>query len=302
MGKGVIGVGSVQNSHFPVVYGFKDSRGRSMKYSGDPWPLMAPATGLTVFDFGEYYKPSTPGDCSIEGWDEISAAATDKQNSIVAIPYIPYCSFDTLIARAQDVGFIYTLTYASTEADVFRQDYIAQIPWPPLQSITINTVDAKTLLGGLALSKKNEYKLYFNSNEFESHNQNAGGLMSNFSSFGPTRDLLSIKPQISAPGQMILSTWSLEKTGYALLSGTSMATAYVSGSLALLKSQFPGETVQQLRERLQSSAGPTPYAFNENLLAPVGQQGVGLINVLLQDLLYSVRVADACLGLQRYLF
>lgn len=42
VGKGVVAVGSAQNSHYPAVYGFKDSRGRSMKYGGGPVSSIHP--------------------------------------------------------------------------------------------------------------------------------------------------------------------------------------------------------------------------------------------------------------------
>lgn len=71
----------------------------------------------------------------------------------------------------------------------------------------------------------------FYTNHQLSDDQVTAGMMSNFSSWGPTSDTLAIKPQISAPGGSILSTWPLEGTGYAVLSGTSMATPYISGAL-----------------------------------------------------------------------
>ncbi|KAH6719547.1 hypothetical protein BKA61DRAFT_571547 [Leptodontidium sp. MPI-SDFR-AT-0119] len=58
-----------------------------------------------------------------------------------------------------------------------------------------------------------------------------------------------------------------------------MATPYVSGSLALLKSQFPNTSVQKLREILQSTATNIPYAYEKSLRTSVAQQGGGLINV-----------------------
>ncbi len=143
----------------------------------------------------------------------------------------------------------------------------------------MNEDDGRTLLGGLSLSKPNEYKLYFDSGVFESHTQLTAGAISNFSSWGPTSDTLVIKPQISAPGGSILATWPLEGTGYAILSGTSMATPYVSGALALLKSQFPSASVQELREKLQSTAGTVSYVYDKSLRASIAQQGGGLINV-----------------------
>lgn len=145
--------------------------------------------------------------------------------------------------------------------------------------LTYLAVDGRTLIGGLNASKEGEYKVYFTSNEFESLPQLTGGMMSNFSSWGPTSDTLAIKPQLSAPGGSILSTWPLAGSGWAILSGTSMAAPYVAGSFALLKSQFPQATVQELREKMQSTARNVPYVFGEDIRASVAQQGSGMINV-----------------------
>ncbi|KAH7360268.1 subtilisin-like protease [Rhexocercosporidium sp. MPI-PUGE-AT-0058] len=274
IGKGVIAVGSVQNSHYPTVYGGKDSRGRSFKYSGDPWPVQAPATGLTVFDLVKIAaNTSSPQGCADAAWWAADDAVLDKDNSIIAVPYGGGCSWGRKIFVAQSLGFKYTLVYATAANDIFDQEYNSLDPSPPYY------VDGRTLLGGLSLSKPNEYKLYFASDIFESHTQLTAGLMSNFSSWGPTSDTLVIKPQVSAPGGSILSTWPLEGTGYAVLSGTSMATPYVSGALALLKSQFPNASVQKLRKMLQSTADTVPYVYDKSISTSVAQQGGGLINV-----------------------
>jgi len=55
-----------------------------------------------------------------------------------------------------------------------------------------------------------------------------GGLISSFSSFGLSPDL-ALKPDIGAPGGFIRSTFPLALGGYAILSGTSMASPHVAG-------------------------------------------------------------------------
>jgi outer membrane protein assembly factor BamB/subtilisin family serine protease len=79
-----------------------------------------------------------------------------------------------------------------------------------------------------------------------------------FSSRGPvTWDGVEFqKPQVSAPGYEIRSTWptDLIEEGYNTISGTSMATPHVSGVVALMLSAAPGRPVAEIREALVASA------------------------------------------------
>jgi len=59
---------------------------------------------------------------------------------------------------------------------------------------------------------------------------------SSFSSRGPSRSGLGIKPEISAPGSDVLSAWYTNDTAYNTISGTSMATPHVVGAMALMLS------------------------------------------------------------------
>ncbi|MCT4784095.1 MULTISPECIES: S8 family serine peptidase [Exiguobacterium] len=64
--------------------------------------------------------------------------------------------------------------------------------------------------------------------------------------------------EVAAPGVSINST--LSNGGYGPMSGTSMATPYVAGNLALMKQAYPSLTASQLRTRLSQDVidlGPT---------------------------------------------
>jgi outer membrane protein assembly factor BamB len=75
---------------------------------------------------------------------------------------------------------------------------------------------------------------------------------SSFSDFGPG------SVELFAPGEDVLSLYNTGTTATAILSGTSMATPMVTGSLALLKAQFPSDSYRQLINRLLRSVDPKP--------------------------------------------
>ncbi|KAL0572698.1 hypothetical protein V5O48_009272 [Marasmius crinis-equi] len=108
-----------------------------------------------------------------------------------------------------------------------------------------------------------------------------GGLISSFTSYGPTNDFF-FKPAVAAPGGNILSTLPVPLGSYGVESGTSMATPFAAGSAALLlevKGKDPA-FVRSIRTLLETTAAPVPVDHSDNpLLQTLTQQGAGLVNV-----------------------
>ena len=86
-----------------------------------------------------------------------------------------------------------------------------------------------------------------------------------FSSRGPEVDL-------AAPGFAIYSTY--RGTGYATLSGTSMASPHVAGSAALVLAAHPGYTPDQILTKLEGTTTDLGTLGFDNLF------GFGLVNAL----------------------
>ena len=106
-----------------------------------------------------------------------------------------------------------------------------------------------------------------------------GGLMSSFSSFGTSADLM-FKPDVSAPGGSIYAPYPLERGGYATLSGTSMAAPHAAGAAALLLEADPSLSVEDVKLRLQNSSDQVALSINPGAgLEVVHRQGSGLIQV-----------------------
>ncbi|QNN76031.1 S8 family serine peptidase [Weissella diestrammenae] len=110
------------------------------------------------------------------------------------------------------------------------------------------------------------------------------GKMSTFTSWGSTPDL-TLKPDITGIGGNI---WSLSNQGYAQKSGTSMASPFVAGTVALIKQQAnqnhvnlgqgSAKFVQNIKGVLQNTAAPVKDTTNGTYFSP-RQQGGGLVQV-----------------------
>jgi hypothetical protein len=106
------------------------------------------------------------------------------------------------------------------------------------------------------------------------------GLISSFSSYGLSPDL-AVKPDIGAPGGNIYSTYPLEKGGYTVMGGTSMAAPHVAGAAALLLQARPNTPSQAVRSILQNSADPACWSLVPGLgfLDHVHRQGAGMLDI-----------------------
>ncbi|KAH9892693.1 subtilisin-like protease [Cubamyces lactineus] len=109
----------------------------------------------------------------------------------------------------------------------------------------------------------------------------AGGLISSFTSYGPTNDFF-FKPAVAAPGGNILSTFPVPLGTFAVLSGTSMATPFIAGVSALLlsvKGTSP-EVGLGARDLLETTAQrvPSSHTTDGDPLQTLTQQGAGLVD------------------------
>ncbi|KAG9090880.1 hypothetical protein FRC06_000845 [Ceratobasidium sp. 370] len=114
-----------------------------------------------------------------------------------------------------------------------------------------------------------------------------GGLMSDFSTYGPSNDM-SMIPSVSAPGGRIPSTWPVPMGSYAIDSGTSMATPLMAGACALWL-QVRGKTAENAkaaRAAFENTAKLIPFSYAEgSLFETTAHAGAGLIQVY--DAIYS---------------
>ena len=114
---------------------------------------------------------------------------------------------------------------------------------------------------------------------------NRSGVITSFSSAGPTDFGHLLKPDISAPGLDVLSSTPPATTGqtFSVFAGTSMATPHVAGAAALLVQRHPDWSPSQVKSPLISPAGPAWGDTARTQEAPVLLEGSGLTNVLAAD-------------------
>ncbi|MBV8520280.1 MAG: S8 family serine peptidase [Acidobacteria bacterium] len=87
------------------------------------------------------------------------------------------------------------------------------------------------------------------------------GVMTTFSSRGPSPGTLAFKPDVAAPGFQIVSSFPGART--ASLNGTSMASPHVAGVAALVKALHPDWDALHIKAAIISSATPLSGAARE---------------------------------------
>jgi serine protease AprX len=125
------------------------------------------------------------------------------------------------------------------------------------------TADGRLLYGGITTPGNDPHVITVGALDTRGTPDRGDDQVAPFSSKGPTRYDLVIKPDVVAPGSQVISAAAagsvlaapggptLPVSGYLSLSGTSMATGVVSGAVALLLEGTPGLSPLQAKTVLQ---------------------------------------------------
>jgi len=130
---------------------------------------------------------------------------------------------------------------------------------------TINSPGAAA--GAITVGAVSDY-----SNPVGTDRHDDGIYLAGFSSRGPTADGRT-KPDIAAPGLSVRAAQAGTTSGYVTFSGTSMATPFVAGAVALGLQAAPAATSAQVKSALAQSALDVGAAGTDN------EYGAGYIDV-----------------------
>ncbi|CAG8979467.1 hypothetical protein HYALB_00010660 [Hymenoscyphus albidus] len=269
------------------------SDGTDFRYvPGQPQNLPFGGKPLTLWFPADAEKLDLPRNTCVP-LPEGSQLPKDPANTILMIDFL-HCwsstSNGTTTPITADLGIKHVLYYQPEE---FSGDEYGLQFWEAYSSDALDGValvsHAKALELAEKLAKDPALSISF-PKELDhrvdfSENLWTGDSMSQFSSWGPTLDG-RMSPTISAPGGNILSVFPHFLGDWAVLSGTSQSTPFLAGVAALLQQKF--EDVKPSPAEIQDIMTLSAKTLNFNdgktksdFLAPVLQQGAGLVNALI---------------------
>jgi minor extracellular serine protease Vpr len=190
------------------------------------------------------------------------------------------CTFVSKAERARAAGAIGLVLADNRAGEANQIPLLLSIP-----AVMIADVDGSHLRA--AMAETNGRTLVRFGRDLTELMTGRSGVVSSFSSGGPTAFGHQLKPDIAAPGSEVLSSTSPESAGsgtpFAVFAGTSMATPHVAGAAALLLQRHPNWTPRQVRSALMTTAGPAWADTARTQEAPVLLQGAGLVDLPAAD-------------------
>nr|WP_304524142.1 S8 family serine peptidase [Deinococcus betulae] len=273
MGDNVISVASVSNIEIEVN-NFTLSDGSSVGYvTGDGPPIGTPGVTLPITK-----KPGSTSTTANDGCTVSGGFAAGSLTGKAVLIQRGTCTFLEKVTNAQKAGASAVVLYNNVAG--------YQVPGGLDSSITIPVVSVSRADGlkidGLISSG---VSLTFKAGKIGIPSP-TGNTLDTFSSYGMSAELEQ-KPDIAAPGGNIRSAYPLTKdaSGYATLSGTSMASPHVAGAAALMLQAFPNTKAKDMRGLLMNSASLRWYrAANGTLFTGlpdhVQRQGAGMLDIV----------------------
>ena len=270
-GEHVMSVGSVENT---VLTGLTadvvpDNLGQKQVtiLKGSPFTFAEGQSKIL-----EVYETSSSLTITDDACEPLPDSTPDLSNKVVLVGR-GTCTFVTKFNNVAAKGAKYVLIYNSLASITYVESNVAG-----QQAASLTRADGLFLKQQINNGVK--VSLDFSNTTLATIPNNAtGGYMSSFSTYGPSYENRLDQPTTSAPGGNILSTYPLKKGGYAILSGTSMATPFMSGSIALFQSARGKMSPDAINSIMSGTATPLINGTGGTLFETVAKQGTGLVDI-----------------------
>jgi minor extracellular serine protease Vpr len=269
IGRKVIGVASVNNLAFPANSFDVNSGGTTLNvaYLQLASTMTAPTSGIA----GDIVFVGRG--CTAASTGTVDDPYLADPNGKVALIKRGLCTFNEKYARAVEAGATAVVIMndgtSPSRVGLFAGGSVVDKGVP---GVTISFTDGQAIQA-LADPKSLEWT----ANHVLATDPTAGQI-SDFSSWGMDAEL-NLKPDISAPGGNITSTWPItQDNGHNTISGTSMAAPHVAGAVADYLQADPGATPLQVRDALEATSAP--FLSSLGVLDSTSRQGAGLVQIL----------------------
>lgn len=229
--------------------------------STDPFPGSAPGTVGTLTDACQTFPA---------GFFTGQLALVDRGGG---------CGFTVKVKNAQDAGATGVIV-ANNVAGTISMG--GTDPTITIQSLSIQLADGNAIKAQLAGGVNATIRI-----------TTLADTVSASSSRGARRQDGGAKPEISAPGTNIISTGMGTGNQPATISGTSMATPHIAGSMALLRQIHPTWTVAELKALIMNTANHDLFTGIDGTGSKFGVARIGAGRADLKDAVAGEVIAFA---------
>ncbi len=202
---------------------------------------------------------------------DLSQEAKDALKGNVALIDRGVVTFSEKIRRAQEAGAI-GVVVANNKPDApfsMGGDGEFTIPAIMISKALGDELKAEMATGTVTIEFKTEAKI---------EKPELIDTIAGFSSKGPRSMDALLKPEISAPGSLVISAKMGGGAETVQMSGTSMAAPHMAGVMALLKQAHPTLTAAELKSLAMSTAKTMITEKKE--VYPLSRQGAGRVQIV----------------------
>ncbi|KAG8946884.1 hypothetical protein FRC04_011311 [Tulasnella sp. 424] len=186
------------------------------------------------------------------------------------------CAFTTKIANLKAVGAVNLLVYNNAAG------YEA-VDLTGINGALISQADGQYLVSQFQANNNNLLLSFPLGQPVTVDNVNTAGLISSFSSWGPTQEM-NFKPNVAAAGGYILTPWPSALGTWAINSGTSFSSPLVAGAGALYMQAKGKGVISNLlaglafKTQLEQTSAAVSTDLSDSAITSLALQGAGLMN------------------------